>query len=115
MLISLVYFIICKQIIRNESQFRKQISFLPQMVSGLVHRRNGPVMTKATMRLVYNVVEIYAPGHACYNEVDLYWQVWKAGCSLGLQFVSLEYTIYSPNTDENYFRNSSTTEQFSEI
>ena len=29
-------------------------------------------MTKATTRLVYNAVEIYAPGHARYNEVDLF-------------------------------------------
>ena len=39
---------------------------------GQVHRRTGPVMTKATMRLVYNAVGIYAPGHARYKEVDLY-------------------------------------------
>ena len=38
---------------------------------GPVHRRTGPVMTKATTRLVYNAVGIYASGHARYNEVDL--------------------------------------------
>ena len=29
-------------------------------------------MTKATTPLVYNAVGFYAPGHARYNEVDLY-------------------------------------------
>ena len=29
-------------------------------------------MTKATTRLVCNAVGIYAPGHARYNEADLY-------------------------------------------
>ena len=41
------------------------------MVFGLVHRRTGPVMTKATKCLVYNAVGIYAPGHAHFNKVDL--------------------------------------------
>ena len=39
---------------------------------GPVHHRTEPVMAKATTGLVYNVVRIYAPGHARYNEVDLY-------------------------------------------
>ena len=45
------------------------------MVCGtLLHApcRTRPVMTKATTRLVYNAVWIYASGHACNNEVGLY-------------------------------------------
>ena len=76
---------------------------------GPIHRRTGPVMTKATTRLVDNAVGIYAPGHARYNEVDLFmplptlWRGHKKNNPLSVPTCTVLHEIVSDHNCKTIF------------